>query len=840
MKIKLLYIFCLFNTIAQSQDVVVFGVVTSADRKQPLEFVIVNQKGVNKITESDSTGGFRLVVNAGEPVELVFTRLGYQETSIKLDAMKSGVKRYLSVSLAEKQSNLEVVINASRIQDGGMVREEVTEFKLLPDASGNFESMLPHIALGVSSGTGGELSSQYSVRGGNYDENLIYVNDFEIFRPQLIRAGQQEGLTFPNADLIRDITFSSGGYQARYGDKMSSVLDVRYKRPDDFHYSLSGSLLGASAHFEGSKRIGPNAYNKLRYLVGARYKTNRYLLGSLDVKGEYVPDFIDLQSYLTYDFNKTWQFGWITNYNDSRYNFTPSSRSTALGLINFALKLTTVFEGQERDKFVNGMTGLSLSYVPTGRKNPLYLKFLSSAYSSSEQENFDILGYYRLGQIETDFGSNSFGQEIALLGVGTQHTYARNYLYYTIRNLEHKGGLEISTKLESNTRTNFIQWGVKAQQEYYDDFINEWERVDSADYSLPQNGVTVNLANVLKSSNVIENTKINGFLQNAFTIEKPGAYRFNTTFGFRASYLSLAKEMIYSPRVSIGYEPLGVNNNLSLSLSGGIYYQSPFYRELRRLDGTLNANLRSQRSTHLVGAISYDFDWKNVSAKPFKLISEIYYKSLRDLISYDIDNVRIRYAGENNSTGYATGLDLRINGEFVPGAESWLNIGILRTHEQINGITHLRRTSKDTLSCEVSTVPRPTDRLVTVNLFFQDYLPKNENFKVNLNLSFGTGLPFGIKDDNLLYRNTYRFKEYQRVDVGFLYVLWDEKKAAKATKKNLFSHTKSSIISLEVFNMLGVANPASNTWIKTITNTQYAITNNLTSRRLNLRFRAEF
>lgn len=828
----------LFISLWGQKSPVVFGVVNSTEGK-PIEYAIVNITGTSIISETDSLGQFRLEIAPNTKVNISVSRIGYQETSLDISGMSAGAKRYITVKLAPRDGELGIVINSSKISDGGMVKEEVTEFKLLPTASGNFESVLPHIALGVNSGTGGELSSQYNVRGGNYDENLIYVNDFEIFRPQLIRAGQQEGLSFPNIDLIRDLSFSSGGFQAKYGDKMASVLDIRYKRPDETHYSIGASLLGASAHLEGSKRIGANAYNKFRYLIGARYKTNRYLLGSLDVKGEYVPNFIDLQGYLTYDISKSLQVGLIGNYNDSRYDFTPASRSTALGLINFALKLTSVFEGSEKDAFINGMTGMSLTYVPEKRKNPLYLKLLASRFSSNEQENFDILGYYRLAQIETNFGSDDFGEEIAILGVGTQQTYARNFLYYNIFNIDHRGGIEFNKPSNGKVRSNFVQWGIKAQQEHYDDYINEWERLDSADYSLPYNGETVNLANVLKSKNIIDNTKINGFLQHTYSIKKEGAYEFNANGGVRLSYLSLSNETLISPRITLGYQPLSSENNLAFKLSGGVYYQSPFYRELRRKDGSLNPDLKSQKSNQIVAGINYDFDWKSVGSKPFRLISEIYYKTFDQLVSYDIDNVRIRYSGENDATGYAAGMDVRINGEFVPGAESWLNIGILRTGESLNSVQHLKRISGDSLPQNVNYVPRPTDRLVTVNLFFQDYFPQNENFKVNLNLSYGTGLPFGLKDDNEVYRNTFRFKPYQRVDIGFIYLLWDKLKAQNGSK-NLFRNTQSANVSLEVFNLLGIANPASNTWIKTITNSQYAITNNLTSRRLNLRFRVDF
>lgn len=833
----LLIVLCSLTTI-KAQETIVFGRVTSTSDGKPVDFAIANIEGTSNVAETDSLGQFRLVVTPDENFRIIVTRIGYGEASLSVTAMKPGSKRYLTVKLAPREE-AEVVVTASRIIDGGMVREEVSEFKLLPNASGNFESVLPNIALGVSSGTGGELSSQYNVRGGNYDENLIYVNDFEIFRPQLIRAGQQEGLSFPNIDMIRDLSFSSGGYQSKYGDKMASVLDIRYKRPEETKGSISGSLLGASAHLEGSQRLGANAYNKLRYILGARYKTNKYLLGSLDVQGEYVPNFIDLQGYITYDITKDLQLGVIGNFSDSKYSFIPASRSTAIGGFTFAVKLTSVFEGGEKDVFTNGMTGTSLTYVPSGRKNPMFLKLMASRFSSNEQENIDILGYYRLAQIETNFGSDEFGQEIALLGVGTQHNYVRNYLYYNIRNLEHKGGIEFSKPTSNGKRSNFLQWGLKGQLEFYDDRINEWERIDSADYSIPYNGETIELANVLKSKNELVNTKVNGYFQNTFSILKNQKYDLQITAGLRASYLELNKELLFSPRASIAYQPLENINNLSFTLAGGTYYQSPFYRELRRIDGTVNNDVKSQKSSHLVFGMNYDFFWKKVGQKPFRLITEVYYKKFDALVSYDVDNVRIRYSGDNDAVGYAAGLDLRINGEFVPGAESWLNIGILKTSESILGVQHLRRSAGDTIPTSVKYVPRPTDRLVTVNLFFQDYLPKNENFRVNVNLSFGTGLPFGVKDDNIIYRNTFRFKAYHRADLGFIYQVWDQKKAAR-NPDHWLNFSKSLAVSLEVFNLLKVQNPASNTWIKTIINDQYAITNNLTSRRINLKLRAEF
>lgn len=826
----------LYSSIILAQKATIFGTVTDYDTRESIELATIFTSNDN-VVESDLSGIYRIEVPAGEEVEIKISRVGYQDATMKIAPMVSGVKRNINFKLVSTTNNLEIVISESKIEDVGMVREEVVELKQLPTTTGNFESVLPHIALGASSGSGGELSSQYNVRGGNYDENLVYVNDFEIFRPQLIRSGQQEGLTFPNIDLIRDLSFSSGGFEAKYGDKMSSVLDIRYKRPDETKSSLGMSFLGGSAHIEGSKRIGANAYNKLRYLVGARYKTNRYLLGTLDTEGEYTPNFTDIQAYVTYDITKDLQIGFIGNYNYSQYDFTPVSRSTALGLIDFALRLTTVYEGQEQDQFVNGMGGISLTYVPEKEKNPVYWKLLASRYSSNEIEKFDILGFYRLAQVNTDIGSDQVGEEVAVLGVGTQHNFARNYLFNTISNIHLKGGIELQN--DDNDNNHFLQWGLKYQKETIDDELNEWERIDSAGFSLPYDPNQLVLNSVLKSTNVLENNEVEVYAQDSYTYTSPESMELRITGGVRGSYRGLSKEFLVSPRAEILFKPLGRKREIAFKLSGGLYYQPPFYREMRRLDGTVNTDLKSQKSIHLVGGLSYDFYWETISKKPFKLITELYYKKLENLVSYEVDNVRIRYSGENDATGTAMGMDIRINGEFVPGAESWVNLSFLRVRESLNDVQHLRREIGASESEEVSQVPRPTDRFMNMSMFFQDYLPSNENFKMHLNFSVGTGLPFGLKDNNEVYRNTYRFKAYHRVDLGFAYQLWDSAWKDKKPRHPMRFADKVWL-SLEVFNLMDVQNQASNTWIKTITNQQFAIPNFLSSRRINLRAKFDF
>lgn len=818
----------------------IFGKITDALTGEPVEFATVYIKNTSFAAESDINGEYQLRIPVNERHIIVFTRIGYKEGTARVGPLSNGASRKVDVILSLADSNIEVVVTESRIQDDGMVRENVTQLKLLPTTTGNFESILPHIALGTSSGTGGELSSQYHVRGGNYDENLVYVNDFEIYRPQLIRAGQQEGLTFPNIDLIRDLSFSSGGFEAKYGDKLSSVLDVHYKRPDSLRSSVGLSFLGGSAHVEGSFKAGKNNYNKVRYLVGARYKTTRYLLGSLDVEGEYTPNFADVQAYITYDINRDWQVGLMGNYNYSEYIFVPTSRTTGLGLIDFALELFSVFEGQEVDNFTTGMGGISFTYLPDRSRNPFFLKFLASTYQSNEIERIDIIGDYLLGQVESGLGSDDFGEIVAVLGTGTQQQFVRNYLVSNVTNVEHKGGIEFqkNTNEAYTTSSHFVQWSVKYQNEFIDDRLNEWERLDSAGYSLRYDTLQVLVNNVLKTRNTLSSNRFTAYLQDTYTVQDT-VKEMKASFGVRFAYWDLNNEFFVSPRAQLLYKPLRWEKDISFRLAGGLYFQAPFYRELRDPNGVVRENTLSQKSFHLVGGITWDFYGGKKNPTKYRLISEIYYKHLWDLISYDVDNVRIRYSGFNNGTGYVAGLDFRLNGEFVKGAESWINLSLLRARESLNGIQHLKRDIGDEEATEVKDVPRPTDQFLTLSMFFQDYLPKNENFKMHLNLTVGTGLPYGLPNNNIVYRNTYRFPAYHRVDIGFSIQLWD--RVNKTRKPNHpLRFTRNSWLSLEVFNLLKVANVASNTWIKTIYNTQYAIPNYLTSRRINLRLRMDF
>lgn len=826
-----------------SQEVaIVYGRVTDASDGQPVELVSVFVKGSGKAVSTDESGKFAIQITANQRTTLSFKRVAYKEASADVLPLQPGARYGLDVAMSPVAANLEVVISGRRLDDGGMVKEKnIVDLKLLPSTTGNLESVLPHIALGTNTGTGGELSSQYQVRGGNYDENLVYVNDFEIYRPQLIRAGQQEGLTFPNIDLVRDLSFSSGGFQAKYGDKLSSVLDIKYKRPDSLRASVSASLLGGSAHLEGKWKPRKEGFQAFRYLVGARYKTTKNLLGSLDVEGEYVPNFTDVQAYLTYDLNRDWQLGAIGNFNRSTYNFQPQSLARAFGLIDYALQLRTAFEGQEVDDFTQAMGGVSLTYLPDRERNPLYHKILASVWRSQENERFDILGYYILGELEENLGSGNFGEITNILGTGTQHTWVRNYLSADVRNVEYKGGIELQRdKTDASlVRSHFLQWSAKWQNEQIQDKINEWERLDSALYSLPYDTLALQVRRVLKTRNALGSDRLSAFFQDTWTWKKDGVRELQIMAGVRGQYWTLNDGWFVTPRVQLLYKPLNTRRDVSYRLGGGLFFQPAFYREMRRTDGSVNTDLQAQKSAHAVGGFTWDFLWGKRRPVKMRLIAEAYYKQMWDLVSFDLDNVRIRYAGENNSRGYATGFDIRLNGEFVKGAESWVNFSLLRTRESIDGVQHKVRELGQREGQNVKDVPRPTDRLFTFSTFFQDYLRSNRNIRMHLNFTVGSGLPFGVPDNNIIYRNPYRFAPYHRVDIGFGFQLWKEQWRNRKPK-HFLRFTRNTWASLEVFNLLKVANEASNVWIKTIENTQYAIPNYLTGRRLNLRVRMDF
>jgi hypothetical protein len=682
-----------------------------------------------------------------------------------------------------------------------------------------------------------ELSSTYSVRGGNYDENLVYINDFEVYRPLLVRSGQQEGLSIINPDMVDAINFSAGGFDAIYGDKLSSVLDIKYRKPKAFAGSVSASLLGASLELENRSK-NEHWY----YMLGLRQKSNQYLLNTFETKGEYKPSFTDLQLLTGYELSSKFNIELFANYSRNRYNLVPQSRETNFGTINDAKRFTVYFEGQETDRYQTNTGALSLTYHP---QDKLSLKLIGSAYRTEEEENFDILGQYFLDQLEADLGKDNFGDVAFNLGVGSFLNHARNKLEGTIYSVEHKGEL-IGEKV-------LLQWGIKGQHEKIDDRLHEWYYNDSSGFSIPSYRDSLNpqitLNDVVISSNNIFSNRVSGYVQQTWEITDTN--RVLLTTGVRVNYWDLNGQTVISPRASVTYKP-GWNKRLNLRASGGFYYQPPFYRELRDLEGKLYPETRAQKSIHAVIGGDYRF---LAIGREFKLSAELYYKFLEELIPYKVSDIRIRYLPDYTSKGYARGVDLRLFGEFVTGAESWVSLSFLQTEEDIRGDYYYRRYNAageeiisgytfdkvvtDSVRVEPGYIPRPADQRVNFGLFFQDFLPKFPTYKMQLSLLFGTSLPFGPPGKDR-YNDLLRTPNYRRVDIGFSKQLIGEDVPKKPQGK-LFQHFKSLWAGIEVFNILQVSNVASYTWITDISNARrYAVPNYLTGRQLNVRLSAKF
>ncbi len=822
---------------SKAQDGILNGVIRDSIGK-PIEGVNISVIGLTNGTSSDIRGHYSLKITPYKDVEIAFSILGFstQRISIKLTA---GEQRNYDPVLKTNITNLSPVnIKAEKARDISTTRIEPRTIEHLPSVSGNFEDVLKTMPGVVSNN---ELSSNYSVRGGNYDENLVYVNDIEIYRPFLVRTGQQEGLSFINSDLVDDINFSAGGFSAMYGDKLSSVLDIKYRKPEKFAGSAYLSFLGAGFHLEGLSKN-----EKFSWLTGFRQKSNQFLLKNLDTKGDYKPSFTDYQGLLTYKFSKKTELSFLGNYSSNKYKVIPSTRKTEFGNINEALRFTVFFDGQEVDRYQTTQGALSLTHKVNDR---LKLKLITSGFYTKEQEFYDIVGQYYLDELERDLGSSSFGNVAFNRGVGGFLDHARNELKANVTSAEHKGYY--------TTNKIALQWGVKAQHESISDNISEWQYRDSADYSIvhvpdiPGDsiggyiGQQIVLNNVVKNKISLSSNRFSGFVQNNWNFET-----FTINAGVRATYWDLNKDLNVSPRASISYKPKW-NKKLTIRFSTGLYYQPPFYRELRGLDGQINKNIVAQRSLHFVLGSDYEFlSW----GREFKLTSEVYYKKMDNLIPYKLDNTRVRYLAKNNATGYATGLDLRVNGEFVSGIESWASLSFLKTEENlsddyyynyynsdgkqiIKGYT-LNDVPVDSVKNYPGNIPRPSDQRLTFSVFFQDYLPKFPTFRMHLNLVFGTGLPFG-PPGNDRYKDVLRGPTYRRVDIGFSKIIIDEDKK-NTSRLAVINKLKSLWISLEVFNLLQVSNTVSYTWITDVTGRQYGIPNYLTSRLLNLKLQAKF
>ncbi len=802
--IKWLLIFTLFFVsglplIGQNNNATFRGVVSDQDG-QPLDMVNIGLKNYPLGTSSNREGKFLLRIPAGKEIIVVFSSLGYKTV---LDTLNIQPEKNVSKNITMPATDLElaeVVVTEKRRNGGNVTRIDPKFIELMPDAAtGGVEALIKTLP-GVS--TNNELSSQYTVRGGNFDENMVYVNDIEIYRPFLIRAGQQEGLSFINSDMVSTIDFSAGGFDARYGDKMSSVLDIKYRKPSIFRGSASMSLLGATAHFEDVGLDG-----RLAHISGIRYKTNRYLLGGLDEKGEYNPQFIDFQTNVTYQLSESFDVSFLGNVAQNQYQFVPQTRETSFGTWQNPLNTRIYFNGQEIDNFKTYLGALSANYHPNLNLN---LKFIASAFNTSEEETYDIQGQYYLNQLERNMSSEEFGDSVLNLGVGTFLNHARNYLDATVFSFSHKGAY--------NSEKHLLNWGIKFQHERIEDKINEWVYRDSTGYSIPYSDSEVLLYYSLNNQNSISSNRLTGFFQDTWSIPvSNGDLYFGG--GIRFNYWDFNDELLVSPRASISYYPEW-ENKISFSLSGGMYHQSPFFKELKNSDGSINYNAKAQRSYQIVAGADYLFTaWD----RPFRFTSEAYYKYMEHLIPYQIDNVRIRYLGEQEAVGYATGIDMKINGEFVSGIQSWASLSFLKTEENIAGDGH-------------GYIPRPTDQLMNFSLFFQDYLPGNPSYKMQLSGFYGARLPTGPPHSER-YQDVFRMPSYRRIDLGISKVIIS---SATPVENKFFRHLDDMWLSLEVFNLLNINNTISYFWVSSIYGDQFAVPNYLTNRKVNLKLTVKF
>ena len=786
-----------------AQDIVkINGRVIDADN-QPIELALVRIAGTTTGNTTNLEGKYELKVSTADSVVVVFSCLGYKTEEHLLKNPKGEMK--IDVQLQKKSIDLcEVVVTEFQKQQGTMQKIKASDMRLMPNTSGGIEGMLATFA-GVNSSN--ELSSQYSVRGGNFDENIVCINGIEIYRPLLVRSGQQEGMSVINPDLVSSISFSSGGFSAEYGDKMSSVLDIQYKRPEALEVSLSGSFLGATAS------VG-HSTGKFTQLHGVRYHTNSTLLSSLDVKGEYNPSYFDYQTYMTYKFTDKFEVALWGNIAINNYQFTPFERSTSFGTAYDTKSFTVYFDGMERDVFETYFGSFSANYRPA-KDNEISFQF--SAFRSNEFVSYDISGQYWLDELANEGGPSSENTPTkGDLGVGTYHEHARNRLMATVVSASLKGAHRVAG--------NDIRWGVTYNREQIYDYLREWEMRDSVGYTLPYEGDNINMIYNIISENRLASNRILAYLQDTYKLRtEAGLFSFNG--GVRISYWDFNNECIVSPRASVTFIP-EKNDNFTFRVAGGIYYQAPFYKEFRDTISQgnnnfvvhLNDRIKSQQSIQIVAGGDYTF---RAFDRPFKFSLEAYYKKLNDLIPYEANNVKLWYSGKNESEGYAAGLDLKLYGEFVPGTDSWLSFSLMRTEEKINGVW----------------VPRPTDQRYSVGIFFQDYVPRLPMLKISLKGIISDGLTFGSPMKGRA-EGYYRAPAYKRVDLGLTYILIGGEE--QWSKYGFWRNIKGATIGVDIFNLFDFANVNSYTWVTDVNNVQYAVPNYLTRRQLNVRIAVNF
>jgi hypothetical protein len=805
-------IFFQFEGSLKAQEAVVSGKVIDTEG-QAIPIATITVEGTNISTSSHNDGSYKITVPTDTSITLLFSSFGYKVEKQDFLLRPGMNKTFDQVMEIEAKSLQEVYVNSYADKMGSMERISLKSIDMLPSVSGNIEDLIKTMP-GVASNN--ELSSQFSVRGGNFDENLVYVNDIEVYRPFLIRTGQQEGLSFVNSDMVSSVKFSSGGFESKYGDKMSSVMDVSYRRPTQFGASATGSFLGGNVSVEG---ISKN--KKFTINSGFRYKTSQYMLNTLETKGDYNPVFVDLQTFMTYDVSKSFSLQFLGNYAQNKYNFIPQTRETKFGTLGDVRSLVIYYDGREADKYNTYFGAFSGVFHPT---DDLQLKLIASAFTTLEQEHFDIEGQYLINELDNTIGSKSYGDSLQNIGVGAMINHARNDFYASVVTLSHIGSYFDGV--------NQLKWGIKVQKEDIQDKLDEWDYVDSAGYASPYSGNKIGLQNAAYARNNISSIRFMTYIQNTNKLKSDwGEVYLN--YGIRASHWDFNHELFLSPRGSISFMPLW-QNKIVFRLAAGYYFQPPFYKEMRRRDGSINYNIKAQESIHFVGGSDY---YLQIWDRPFIWTTEVYYKKLDNLIPYKVENVRVVYMADNIAKGYATGIDMKINGEFVKGAESWASLSIMQTREDIKGDFYT-----DDLGNKhsIGYYPRPTDQILNLGLFFQDYLPGNPTYRVHLTMFYGSSLPFSPPNPK---RNDeiYRMPPYKRVDLGFSKLL----KAESTISNGFFKHIKSAWLSAEIFNLLGVNNTISYLWINTVSNqegmpNQFAVPNYLTSRRINLKLTLKF
>ena len=771
----------LMSTAALADGFTLKGKVTD-EESNALELVTVSCLSQGKVTMTNLKGEFSLDLQSADSVEVRFSMVGYGVRKRVFRHPKG--KMTVQIVMYPMEALQEITVTERRRQTGQTEQLDVNSLKLTPSTTGNAVEELIQQQAGVSSHN--ELSSQYNVRGGSFDENSVYINNVEVYRPLLISSGQQEGLSIINPDMVEKIGFSTGGFEAKYGDKMSSALDITYRRVRGFEASATASLLGASGYLGvGNKKFSMSH--------GLRYKTNRYLLGSLETTGEYKPNFLDYQTYISYTPNKRWTIDFIGNISENHYNFKPEDRETSYGTLEDVKSFKVYFDGEEKDLF---RTLFGTASITRHFGDSTSIKFLTSAFHSKEKETYDIMGQYWLDDTQTQEN----------LGVGTYMEHERNYLTADV----------VSFKLIGTHRTRHhdIEAGITYKTEHVKENSKEYEMRDSSGYSIPHTADRLDLIYTLAANNDIKSHRIEGYVQDTYRFSKGDTY-YTLNYGVRLSNWSFNKETIVSPRASISIVP-AFNNNCTFRFATGLYYQAPFYKEMRDTitrngitTAVLNENIKSQRSLQFIGAFDYRFKMLNRS---FKFSAEAYYKALSNLIPYNVQNMKVTYYGENQCSGYATGLDMKLYGEFVPGTDSWLTFSLMSTREKMNG----------------KWVPMPTDQRWAINLHFTDYFPGTDRWTMTLRLAFADGLPFGAPHRGLEVVQ-FRAPAYKRADIGMSF------RAIKNGKgiKNLW-------LGVDCLNLFGISNVNSYYWVTDVTNKQWAVPNYLTGRQINGKIKLEW